>query len=145
MLGLHVLMTNTNGQVISDALSLIGVVSETEALTPEQGELCLRVLNNLLAEWANREINVGHWPQTDTTAEFPAGWELNFAVQNNLAVRLAPHFQRLIPPAVIADAVASFNRLLRDVIVAKMEPADMTHLPVGTLPNGAVSFDITNL
>jgi hypothetical protein len=137
-----VYLLSTNSEIISDALSLIGIISETEGLTPLQGRLCLRVMNDLLAEWDNRGINVGHFPQTDTTAQFPANADIHLAIKNNLAVRLAPHFQRQPPPVVIAEAVTTFDRLLRGVMVDRMYPVDMSHMP-RTDDLSGVTVDIT--
>lgn len=129
-----------NSEVIYDALSLLGVVAETEALTAEQGALGLRVMNDMLAEWEAVGVNIGHWPQTDTTADFPAGPELNIAAKFNLAVYLAPHYQRTVSAPVALAAGASYQRLLRDAVQAQMKPADMTHLPQG----GYGLYDITS-
>lgn len=122
---------SNNSEIIYDALSLLGVVSETEALSASDAVLGLRVLNDLLAEWDTNGIDVGHWPQTDATAEFPAGPSLHLAVKFNLAVHLAPHYQRTVSAPVALAAGASYQRLLRDAVINQMRPSDMTHIPRG--------------
>lgn len=118
-----------NSEVIYDALSWLGVVSETEALTAEQAALGLRRMNDLLAEWSAVGIDIGHWPQTDPSADFPAGPTVAHAMKSNLAVVLAPDFTRPVPAAVILMAGVSYQRMLRDAVSAQMEPADLSHLP----------------
>lgn len=125
-----------NLEVIQDALRLIGVLPEGQTASAEQGEDALRTMNDLLAEWSADGIEVGHFPQVDTTEDFPAGYEVAAAIKYNLAVHLAPQYGRQVDAIVGTFAGRFYNRLLRDSAISKMKEADTSYL------GGAGRFDI---
>src|SRR3972149_3026504 len=61
----------TNIAVITDALRLLGVVSETETPGADQGAHALGRLNRMLAQWTEDDIELGYFAQSLTTADCP--------------------------------------------------------------------------
>lgn len=121
-----------NLEVIQDALRLIGVLPEGQTASAEQGEDALRTMNDLLAEWSADGIEVGHFPQTDTTEDFPAGYEVAAAIKYNLALHLAPQYGRQVDQVVGVFAEKFYKRLLRDAVVSNIKEVDVTYVPGGT-------------
>lgn len=122
----------TNSSIISEALSILGVLDEIQSLSAEQGVNGLSVMNDMLLEWDANEIDTGYYPQTDINAESPVYSDALSAVKHNLAIYLASYYglEPKLPVAMIADR--GYKRLLRDAIVAKMKEADMTGMPLGS-------------
>lgn len=54
----------TNAAIIADALRLLGVLTETQTLSAEQGADGLVTLNDLLEEWSEHGIEVGYFAQS---------------------------------------------------------------------------------
>jgi hypothetical protein len=119
----------SNNEIITEALSIIGVLAEMDSISAEQGETGLSVMNDLLMEWDSDEIDVGYYPQTDVNAESPIYADALQAVKYNLALALSNYYgvEPRLPVIVIADR--GYKRLLRDSIISKMKEADLTHLP----------------
>jgi hypothetical protein len=133
---------STYSSLIRDSLGLIGVLDETEEPSPEQGNLGLRVLGQMLTRWESKKgIDVG----------FASGAALNdtlnieddavSAVTLSLAVELCPWFEREASPQVLILAGNAFNDLLRDAVRDQMQEASMSNLPRGT---GQVCRDWTD-
>jgi hypothetical protein len=119
----------SNLAIINDALSLIGVVSEGQDASAEQGEHALRSLNDMLAAW---DVDIGYFPQVSTAEDFPCDAKYSEAVKYALAVRLAPHYQRPASGELVAIAATSYGRLLRDKLIDSLYAAD----PVLPVPEG---------
>lgn len=121
----------TNNELIADALRLIGVLTEVESVSAEQAAHGLRAANNLFARWQADGVNVGWVPQSDVNADAPVDPESLEAATYNLAITLAPTYGAQVRQDVAVIASQSYFRLLRDCMVAKMETADVTHVPLG--------------
>jgi hypothetical protein len=114
----------TNLTLINDALSLIGVLPEGQDASAEQGTDGLRALNDMLAEWSLNGTDIGYFPQTETTEDFPCDYRLTEVVKYNLAVRLCAFYSRPVPPDVAFIAGNTKSALIRRLIVSGMQPAD---------------------
>ena len=121
----------TNLEIIGAALRLLNVIAETETPSAEQGATGLAVLNDMLEDWAGRSIDVGQWPQSDLTAEFPGPTTVEGVCKANLAVWLAPYYSAPLRPEVVMLASSGYSRLLREAMLAQLHPATMTHLHQG--------------
>ena len=121
----------TNADLIRDALSLLGVVGETDTLSAEQGSHRLRQLNEMLAEWEADGLDLAYFEQDDINDESPIQNSEAGAVKYNLAIDLAPHYGKSVSEELAARAGKYLYRLKRDQMVATIEPADVTHLPLG--------------
>ena len=119
----------TNLDIIRGALRQLGILAEVEEPSAEDADLALEVMNDLLEDWSAQGIDVGQWPQTDLDADFPGPAAVEHTTKAYLAIQLAPYYEREPRPVVVGNAMRGYERLLRDALVAKMEPASMTHLP----------------
>lgn len=119
----------TNNDVIKEALSILGVISEVDSVSAEQGQNGLSVMNDMLNEWAADSIDVGYYQQTDLNADSPVYSDALQAVKYNLALALANYYQKepSLPAIMLADR--GYKRLLRDAMNARLNEADMTHMP----------------
>ena len=118
----------TNLQIIRDALAILGVLSEIEQASAEQGEHGLRILNEVLEEWQADGVAVGQWPQGDINAESPLAQSTLPAIKYALGAALGPYYGLALKPDDVARAERYYSRLVRDAVIAKLEPADMSHL-----------------
>jgi hypothetical protein len=95
-------------------------------------------LNDLVGQLKDDGIDLGLPPFTSTTDTLllDSGSRLSFKYV--LAVHLCPFFERPITPDLATLADQGNQRLLRRAINEKLQPVDMTHLPMGT----AVTYNI---
>lgn len=119
----------SNANIIRDALGLIGVIAEVQNATPEQTDIGLRVLNEMLDDWRARGVDLEFSPQSEVSDETPIPDEAIVAVKYGLAVMLAPYFEQQVSPLIIAVASSAYNRILRDALHLALDEADMSHLP----------------
>lgn len=127
----------TNADIIADALRLLGVLTETQTLSAEQGADGLVTLNDMLEEWSEHGIEVGYFVQTSPADDFPCGPTLHAPVKFNLAVHLAPQYGIAVRPDIGARAETYYRRLLTQAVYDRMPEQDMSHLP-----GGLRTFDI---
>ena len=121
----------TNLEIITAALRLLGVIAETDVASAEQSQTGLAVMNDMLEDWAGRGIDAGQWPQSELTAEFPGPTTVEGTCKANLAVWLAPYYTAPLRPEVVMLASAGYSRLLREAMLAQLQPASMAHLHRG--------------
>lgn len=89
--------------IIEDAHSEIGVKSEGESLTAAQSADALRSLNSMVAAWELEGIAIGAptWALSDTITLPENHMD---ALKYNLAVRLAPRYERQVSSIVVQAA-----------------------------------------
>ena len=114
----------TNAELINAALGLIGVLPEGQDASAEQGADCLRAMNDMLAEWSLNGTDIGYYPQTETTEDWPCDYRLAEVVKYNLAVRLCALYGKQIPPDVAILASNAKVALIRRIIVSGQQTAD---------------------
>lgn len=122
----------TNADFIGDALRLLGVISETEAPTAEQGETSLRALNDLMQEWKELglEIEFGYAELLSDDCEVQPA--LRLPVLYNLALRLHGNYPAVtLNPTIPMMAERGYARLVRDSVNAALTEASMSQLPAG--------------
>lgn len=129
--------TGTN-QLIQDAHGLLGVLSESEAMSAEQGALGLRVLNELMADWQQDGVDLQYYEQSSLAEDAPIPDHAALAVKYYLAMALAPYYERQVSPEFVALGNRYYARLVRDAMVSELRPADMSHLHRGS---GVDRFD----
>ena len=121
---------STNNDIIRDALGLIGVLSEVESLSAEQASHGLRTLNDMLYAWEVDGLAAEYYPQTDVNDEFPV--DDVACVKYNLAIELAPYYERQPSMAVLAKATQYYQQKLRNHVRDTMSEQDVTHISLGT-------------
>lgn len=128
----------TNAELITRSLRLIGVLSEVENASAEQGNQGIEVLNDMLAAWERDEINLGYYAQNDLTAETPIPDHAKAAVRYFLAFALAPEYGKTVSAEMYAAGDGFYSRLIKDSVLENMRQATLDHLPTG---EGQVSSD----
>jgi hypothetical protein len=114
----------SNLTIINDALSLIGVLPEGQDASAEQGTDALRALNDMLAEWSLNGIDIGWFPQTETTEDFPIDYRLQAVVKYNLAVHLSPAYGKPVPPEIAVIAGNFKQALVRRILNSQLLAAN---------------------
>lgn len=120
----------TNGELIRDALGMLGILGESETASAEQSAHGLRVLNDMLFDWANRGVDMQWAAQSSGTATLPINERDVQAVRSALAVALGPFYGKEPSPLVYAMADSGYARLLRENQQRTMPQALMDHLPM---------------
>lgn len=118
-----------NTDILTDALRLAGVLSETEAPSAEQGKSGLRTMNDLFLEWEANNIDTGYFQQSDLQAESPIYSDAMLACKYGLALAICTEYGLQPKPIVAQIAGSSYGRIQREAVVAKQVSVDMTHLP----------------
>jgi hypothetical protein len=135
---MHLLMSNL--VFVNDALSLIGVLAQSQNASAEDGALALRAANEMVDEWADDGVTVNWSPQSSLDDECPlVGNELT-AVKHHLAIRLCPHFGREPSPTLLALALAAYGKLQRKQMVQGMAPVE---IPLPRAEGDWYSYDVT--
>jgi hypothetical protein len=125
-------MSVTNLQIISDALRSLNVINETETPSADQGSLCLRELNQMLAQWEVDGYVLGYFAQNVTSDTCPIPAWAEKGVKYRLALEIAHFFGADPSLSVIAMADDGYSTIQRVITNLKLEGSDLTHLPMGT-------------
>jgi hypothetical protein len=119
----------TNSDYITSALQLLGVLSESETPSAEQGSQGLTVLNDMMAEWEAAGISIGWKVSSSTTDTIDFHPAFRTAVRTNLAMHLAPYYERQPSAMLVALSQDSYGVLLQDAMNDKIESLPQFHLP----------------
>jgi hypothetical protein len=104
----------------TDTLRQLGVISEIETPSAEQGQDAVTKLNDLMASLAEDGIDLGYNPKA-TTADsivLPAGHVAT--IKAMLGVALAESYGLPPPPVMSAFAEGGYKRLLRNALHEQM-------------------------
>jgi len=121
----------TNLTVIEDSLRDIGVLSETDTASAEQGSYCLRRLNQMMEVWKEDGIDFGWFAQTSTADTIPVPDWAELGVTATLSILIAPNYGATVSQELIAIADVAAGMILRKALTEKLSGADMRHLPAG--------------
>jgi len=123
---------STNLEIITDALRLLGVVSESETPSPEQGAHALRRLNRMIEQWTENDIELGYFAQSNTTDTCPIPLWAERGVISKLAQDLrAVYPSSSLEASVFDDSQNGFGTIARRSLLDKLKPSDMSHMPAG--------------
>ena len=105
------MMTNTKGGIINDAYSRLRISGLTVNPTPEDMELALRRLENLMStlEARNIRLNYRFEDEPDPATEHGVRVEHFDMMASNLAARLAVDFGKSVSPELSATARAAMS------------------------------------
>lgn len=132
----------TNLDVIKSAFFMLTVLDAEETPTPENAQLALDELNDLMADLLRDEgIDIGYVRQTSINGEFPCDEDDAAAIKPLLAIRLHTFFPSIaLPDTVPGRALKAHARLTRDAVLANMEEASMSNIPLGEGYAGRVNI-----
>jgi hypothetical protein len=118
-------------EVITDSLRDLGILSEVEAPSPQQGQFGVRKLNELMATLLEDGIDLGWSPITTTTdtVVIPAGHVSTIKAMMSVAQSST---YGIDANAVVAGRASSgYQRLLGQAFTLANERAQSNTLPVG--------------
>jgi hypothetical protein len=121
----------TNLQIISDSLRSLNVINESETPSAEQGSLCLRELNQMMAEWAVTDMALGYAPQDSTSDTCPIPAWAESGVKYQLALKVAHYFGAEPSMSTIAGAEIGLSVIQRVLLNLKLQGVDMSHMALG--------------
>ena len=121
----------TNLTVIEDALRDINVIAEIDSASAEQGEFCLRRLNQMMEVWKENSKDIGYFAQTSTTDTIPIPDWAELGVTATLAIAIAPTYGATVSQELIAIAQTTEGMILRKSLVENLTGANMDHMPRG--------------
>lgn len=119
--------------IIADSLRIIGTNADGEGPEPWQSLQHAQRLNELLSEWYARGIELGWQPLVNPTdVAYLPDWAVR-GVKYNLAVAIAPEYQK--------EASADLKRLARESydLICKMT-VDPTFVDTGDIPQGRRNY-----
>lgn len=135
-------MSVTNAQIINRALRELNVIAEGADASAEQGEQCLKKLNNLMELWREIDIDWGWFEQTDTTDDCPIPDYAEMAVWSNLAIVCASQYGATVSQELASVANRSWTIVHTKALREGLDNTSMSHLPRG-LGNYNDGYDIT--
>jgi hypothetical protein len=121
---------------VEKAFSKIGFANYLYDLQPEQLQEALGDLDSMMATWDAQGIRLGWSIPNDATAsdlddEVDVPYYAREAIFLQLGLRLAPSVGKTVSPHMLADALRSYNALMRQM--AQPTPLRFPN----TLPSGA--------
>lgn len=125
-------MSSSNLDIITDALRDLGVISEVQTPSAEQGAHGLRELNKLCAELEGDDVPLQWFEQTLTSDTFPIAKEYENAIAALLAARLAPNYGATISQELAAKIIAGNDHLTRVAVKAALKPYEGENMPCGS-------------
>lgn len=99
----------TKADIINNAYNRLRISGLTVQPTPEDIEVALQRLENMMAMLKSRNICAGYIFEEQPDPNSPTGVGIQFSdmMESNLAIRLAPDFGKEVPGALAAAAQAS--------------------------------------
>lgn len=110
----------TVSDYIQSALGLIGILSEGETPSAEQGAQAIPVLNDMMGALADDGIDLGFNPQSSTTDTLLIPEGARETIKCLFAIRLRPYYpSAVLPIEVTKFASDGYERLLRKAVIAE--------------------------
>ncbi len=118
-------------EVVQDAFEEIGVKTAEVALTSDELQSGIRRCNDMLTEWAQAGSLAGYNPVFDGDDTIEADISAIGAIKYNLAVRLAPSYQKQVSMALATVADTTLSSL-------RAANTDLSNIPYpDSLPMGS--------
>lgn len=122
----------TNQQAIDQALFFVGVIQAGASGTATDSADALRLLNQMMAQWALDDKDLQFPPQDTLADTFPIPLWAEEGVVANLAIRSAAQHGKPVSNDLFALAKNGRDFIAKTLINTKLESKDMSHMPVGT-------------
>lgn len=124
----------TKNDLINDAFSMLLRTGVTISATPEDIQLALSRLEDVMAELESRNLITGYNFETEPDPQSPSGLEdwMNLAISRNLAMNIWPDFSpEAVNPVLMQQAAKSMSNLCaRLAVIPKSQYAN--NMPIGT-------------
>ena len=119
---------STNQDAIDKALYELGVLEYGASADATDSADVLLDLNNMMAAWEVRDIDLNWFPQDTLTATLPVPKWAEKGVISNLAMDVAATFNVMPSQQLIKKAVDGMKAISNRSMNDKIQKADMTHL-----------------
>lgn len=119
----------TGIEMVRRSLALLGVLGEAETPDGDVTQNAQLALNAMLSDWSNLGLGRYQYADLSTDLHLPDGWDRTIAY--NLAVELAPEFNKEASPTVQRMANTALKRLRR-VEVQPIPLSLETEISLGT-------------
>lgn len=126
---------STNSDLICDALRELGVISEIQTPSAEQGAHGLRKFNQLMAKWIEDGLDFKSWfPQTTLSDTCPIPDYAEHGVVTNLALAIAPNYgsATAVSELLIAQAQSGYETICRTLVTQNLPVGRMLTRPDGS-------------
>jgi hypothetical protein len=123
-------MNPTVTEIVRGALLLLGVKPSESAITPEEAEDGLNSLNEMMNEWNVNGLDVGYETLDAVTDRLYVELGSIGAIKANLAVYIAPEYDREVSASLDRRARRSKNALRGSIVLNPSQFPDS--LPVGS-------------
>ena len=123
----------TNQELIDRSFMLLRMIESSDSANATDSADAMSVLNEMMAEWAISSRDFNFFPQDTLSATVPLPEWAIASVIANLAVMCAPVFDAEVTADVYGKADAGKKVITRTLMNLALEPAEMTHLPQGSL------------
>jgi hypothetical protein len=124
-------MSITNIDLIADSLRELGVITEIQTPSAEQGAHALRKLNQMMAEWEESGVRLEYFEQTSTGATCPIPAYAENGVICMLATRLASNYGAQVSIELAASATVGHDTIVRTAVSAALPVGRMLNRPCG--------------
>lgn len=98
-------------QVVNGAAGKISVKEAEETLEPGDFQIIVDEMNDMLTEWADIGLTPAFKEVTEATDIVDVDRNAVSAIKNNLAIRIAASFEKIVTPALAKIADSSLRRL----------------------------------
>tara|TARA_R110000782_G_C14731877_1_gene405293 strand:- start:539 stop:973 length:435 start_codon:yes stop_codon:yes gene_type:complete len=105
----------TMREIVQDAMEEIGVKTAEVSLTGDELQSGIRRCNDMLTEWADIGIVPGFNEVTNGDDLINVDRNAIGCVKYNLAIRIAPSYQKVVGPALAAIASGTLEMLMASV------------------------------
>jgi hypothetical protein len=127
---------STNQSIIDQALGELGIVEAGTSANATDSATALNTLNDLMAQWAEDDMDLDWFPQDTLSDEAPLErWVLS-GVISNLAIECAPAFRVPVTADLAMKADRGKRTILNRLINTSLEPSSMSHLNLGNRYRG---------
>ena len=103
-------------QIVNGSAEKLGVKSAESALEAGDFQVIVDEMNDMLTEWADNGLTPAFKEVTESDNIVDVDRNAVSAIKNNLAIRIAPSFQRVVQPSLALIAANSLQTLEASVI-----------------------------
>lgn len=126
-------------QIVNGAAEKLGVKTAESALESGDFQVIVDEMNDMLTEWSDNGLTPAFKEVTEVDDIVDVDRNAVSAIKNNLAIRIAPSFQRVVQPSLALIASNSLQALEASVVFIG-EVAYPDTLPTGSGNNCSDRF-----
>ncbi len=122
----------TNQDAINRALSKLSIIEAGDSASATDSALGLTALNEMMAEWKERDMDFNWFAQDTLTADLPVpAWAVK-GIVSNLAMYLTTDYRVPLTRELAAEATAGLNTIATSLMNLRLRGVDLTYMPLGS-------------